>query len=373
MVLASALLVSCVGSTTATTTLDLADVAFPEPTTTVEQVEILASNDGALLLAWTSPGDGGRDVWLSVIDEGEFSAPVLVSDLPSTELVMDEMRPALAIGPGGRVAVAWATQDWDIQVAISDDGGATFAPSLRMNGDQGEAIQVLPVVAFDEEGALHAVWLDPRDAPPLAEEPADVYHAVVRDGVATEQNLTALQESSVCGCCRPHLQVTDGRVVVTFRNTTAEGYRDPFQVSGTADGEFRQPSPSSPPTWQIDACPIAGPVGFGEDVIWLDGSQGHARILGSGGVETTPQVVVESEGEVRVTAGPREVTGWERAAALVPATPSSRLYQLEDDAWVEILGDLPDWAAGAAVHRGRLVVVGTHRGELMHEIKSLPG
>ena len=72
----------------------------------------------------------------------------------------------------------------------------------------------------------------------FAEEPADLFYARVANGKVVEKNLTAEQEPPICGCCRTFINAESGSLKLAFRNTTADGYRDPFAMSSTLDAQF---------------------------------------------------------------------------------------------------------------------------------------
>jgi hypothetical protein len=280
---------------------------------------------------------------------------------------IDEMRPSIDTGPGERVAVAWTDTSFDIQVSISSDGGRSFPPSVRLNRDDtADILQEFPAIAFDADGRLHAVWLDPRVAGRGLEEPADLYYTLVdADGrPGLEENLTADQDSSVCGCCLPDIRVSaDGTVEITFRNTTEDGYRDPFRITGRA-GAFPSPRRLSPPVWRIDACPVAGPIGVGDGVLWLDASTGQRRLLSSYNAETEPEVVLSDGAGGNLRFPPRLVEGLpgETPVVLVPMTGHSRLIVPEGLSWRVAAADLPEWVTSAALHVGRLLMTGTEGG-----------
>jgi hypothetical protein len=302
------------------------------------------------------------------MEDGAFLTPVRVNDVEGSvnRLPIDEMRQAVAAGPEGRLAVAWTDTEFDIQLSVSDDGGRSFRPAVRLNRDEGEALQEFPSIDFDAAGSIHAVWLDPRAADAGLEEPADLYYtALSEDGeLLAEVNLTAAQESSVCGCCLPDLQaLEDGTISITFRNTTADGYRDPFRITGI-DGEFSAPEPVSPPVWQIDACPVAGPISVGEATLWLDASTGTRRLLSATDPEAEPDVVFEDTDGSLILLPPRLVsgTGGDDSVVLVPMADNSHLIAPDDDGWRVVADDLPFWVTSAAVYDGQLLLVGTSEG-----------
>jgi hypothetical protein len=334
----------------------------------LELPQIVAAPDGGLLMAWTVPRPGGFfrgfDLFVSTTRNNTFSDPVQINsaEVPLHSIPIDEMRPSIAFGPNGAVALSWTDDFFDIRVATSSDGGQSFTPSVRLNQDEGDALQEFSDIAFGPDGVLHAVWLDPRIAEEGFEEPADLYYARLVDGVVSEQNLTASQESSVCGCCLPNINVeADGSLAVVFRNTTPTGYRDPFRVVGTSDGRFEEPQPVSPPIWQIEACPIAGPIAVDDMTLWFDGSTGQKRLLSAWDPDQAPDVVVEDTDEWFLDYPPRRISGTpaETTILLVPAQPSSYLLNREGHAWTVIADDLPGWATSGAIHEGRLYLVGT--------------
>ena len=344
---------------------------MPDLGSNISQPQIMTSPDGRLLLSWTAREGRDYNLFVSLGDGDSFSTAVQVNTGPLSTIPIDEMRPAIAFGPEGRVALIWTDREFDIQTATSLDGGRSFGAPIRLNQDEGTALQEFPTIAFDEEGVLHAVWLDPRIAEEDAEEPADLYYAEIRDGVVKEKNLTASQESSVCGCCLPHIQVeSNGNLTITFRNTV-DGYRDPFRVVRTPDGAFGEPEPVSPPVWHINLCPVAGPIAVGEMTLWFDGSTGKRRLLSSFSTDRAPDVVLEDSDGWFLDAPPRHVSGirGETPILLVPAAPSY-LLRADGRSWRVFADDLPDWATSAAVHGGRLLLVGAVDGTFMHESRA---
>ena len=348
------------GGTTETTDTR-SGLVFPDTGPGVNQPQVLTDNDGELLFLWTDLET--HDLFLAVSDAGAFEAPVRVNSVPGSmnPIEIDEMRPSIAVGPGGQIAVAWTDNAFDIQAAVSTDGGRSFGDSIRLNQDEGLAMQEFPAIAFDPAGVFHAVWLDPRIAPEGAEEPADLYYARLDGDDLTELNLTVTQESSVCGCCLPHLRVeADGSLTVTFRNTTDDGYRDPFQVRGSAENGFGSPERVSPPVWQIDFCPVAGPIAVNDMTLWLDARDGPRRLLSSFSVDQDPDVVLEDTDEQLLLLPPRRVAGLTRdfPVVLVPAEPASYLLTPIDHSWIPLFDDLPWWVTSATMYQEDLVLVG---------------
>jgi hypothetical protein len=371
----AAALSACAAEPGAETAPPAGAVTVPTVGSDAGQPQLTVDAAGELLLTWTARGASGVDLYIARARDGEFASPVRINTVPGSinPITIDEMRPAVAVGSDDRLAVAWTDRDYDIQVAVSSDGGASFDAPIRLNQDQGEALQEFPAIAFDGEGVLHAAWLDPRIAPEGAEEPADLYYARVDGGAVAEQNLTGDQESSVCGCCLPDLQIDGEDIVITFRNTTDDGYRDPFQVRGTVAGEFGAPVAVTAPVWQIDACPIAGPIGIGDTALWIDGSTGVRRLLESRGAGNPPAVVLEDSDEWFLDYPPRRIAGAPAGGMLllVPAVPAY-VIRRDGSEWSVVAGDLPGWATSAALVGDEIVMVGTTGDRFVMERRPFP-
>jgi hypothetical protein len=98
-------------------------------------------------------------------------------------------RIAAAGGPAGRFAAAWndgRSDAADILVVHSDDTGATWSAPVRANDDAAGAGQDFPWLAFAPSGRLAAAWRDRRaaGAGPYT-TPFEVYLARSDDGGAT--------------------------------------------------------------------------------------------------------------------------------------------------------------------------------------------
>lgn len=331
--------------------------------------QLLSEPDGALLMVWRQKSEAGFDLFSArFAEDGSLSEPARVNDEPGTVYAYphDEMRPGLATGPGGLLAAVWTDERAQIRAAVGHAHGSTWEPSVRLDQDGVPAYRSFTAAGLDESGALHAVWIDSRFAPTAgAEEPADLFYARLADGLVTEVNLTDGQEASICGCCKPDLETgVDGSVRAVFRNTTDDGFRDVFTVSGSVDESFSPPERVGPAIWQLEGCPMSGPLGLGDQVLWRDAASGEWVLKrGRSGSDEAVPVFSAETGDWKMTASPRAVAG-RRDLVLVPGQPSSRLLERQGDDWTTARDDLPPWATSAALLDGGLVVVGAVDGEL---------
>ncbi len=345
----------------------------------VFEPQITALEDESVVLTWRERGDSGSDLYAAVRPaDGEFGPPVRVNNDEQTvqSYAHDGMRPAIAVAPDKRFAIAWSDSRAQIRAAISEDGGKSFAPSFRLDQADAPAYRGFPAISFDPVGDLHAVWIDSRFAEDFAEEPADLFYARVSDGQVTETNLTAEQEPSICGCCRTFISAKSGSLKLTFRNTTPDGYRDPFAMSGTIDGKFGTPQPVSDPLWEVAGCPMAGPIRVNDEVLWHDGSTGKKLVMAASVDERKARRVFNDveRGDWIGRQPPRAVSapGGMSEVLLIPGQPNSRLIVRNGDRWVSVSSDLPTWATGGAYDGRRLNLVGSVNGELRFESLEVP-
>lgn len=135
-------------------------------------------------------GSGGdiRDLFVAVSEDGgaSFAEPVRVSDSSWQVNACPISGPALAAA-NGRLYVAWMDGRADTEgsglrgdlfVAVSEDGGASFGPNRRVNPEPA-GYHNLPALGAGPDGRLHIAW--------EAEEDGNysLYYTVSADGGAS--------------------------------------------------------------------------------------------------------------------------------------------------------------------------------------------
>ena len=324
------------------------------------------TQDDTLMLVWREKGEGGDNIFLARHGEHGWQKPVRVNDQTDSVIgyVHDEIRASVATGPKGKVAVAWSDKSGDVRAAIAT--GTSFQPSVRLNQDEGKAAQSFPAIAFDSKGRLHGVWLDARRADPGMEEPADLYMATVSGDQVSEKNLTKDQEASVCGCCRPFMNIDAGDTMhIRFRKVDKNSYRDIYQITGAPEKPTAL-EPMSPPIWQLRGCPMAGPITVGGATLWLDGSTGKRRLLEAVDAQTMPKIILESTDEKHLLFPPRQVLGADGGLILQPMSPKTLLMKRSGSDWKTLADDLPLWATGGLLRNGVLHLIGVEEGKIRY-------
>ena len=355
-------------STNAGTMADHADQAGPFGFLTsakgVYQSQLVIQSDGSLLLVWVQKGSYDLDLFVArQQQDGQFARPVRVNQQGLNRYTGDEARPSVAVDSEGAVAIAWTARNNDIMLAVSSNYGEVFNAPQKLNQDEGEAERTMPSVAISPDGSVHTVWLDPREAPKGMEEPSDLYYASLYNGALKETNLTANQELTVCGCCRPYIAIDDSNTFdIVFRNASAGGYRDISRIVGTNES-LGEPQPTSPPIWKLNACPSAGPIVSRGGTLWKDASTGDWRMLWSVDASAKPTELFADRNKLELTYSPRTVSGREDWV-LVGAKPFSMITTRKNGSWQIVRDDLPHWASSAVVINDQLILIGNEKGQL---------
>ena len=206
-------------------------------------LDLAVSGDGTVIAAWTE-FDGALWVARSSDAGARFSRPLRVAG--------DERAPArgpaLAVGPGNRVALAWTVGEDDaaaIRVALSPDGGASFGTPLLV-GTPG-AFADAPRLGTGADGTLHLVY---ARQPDRKQGPAQVMHARLAPGATAFEAPRAV---SPPGAGYPALAMdAKRRLVVSWEVFPQPGGRPSglaFAVSQDGGASFgtSQPVPGSAP------------------------------------------------------------------------------------------------------------------------------
>ena len=160
--------------------------------TTVEQVRpsIVADSGDGVYSVWQDGRHGGtynnRIYFAASTDRGATWSPniSITADIPVTTVV-NQMAPRIGYDNAlGRISVVWQDNrrgHYDIWYSSSDDSGATWAPSTRVNDDtvNANAQKLQPSLVISDGGAVYVAWQDQRNGND------DIYMTRSEDGGAT--------------------------------------------------------------------------------------------------------------------------------------------------------------------------------------------
>jgi len=249
-------------------------------------------------------------------------------------------------------------------------------PDLRRSGagrrGPGHAAHAFVHATFDDDGVLHVVWLDARDAPEDLEEPAHVFHAAVTsEGATTETDLTGNAFASVCGCCRPYVDADRFGLRVVFRAIDARGFRDVHRIERRSTGDWTPPVRIGPALWKIVGCPMSGPIADSGTVIWRDGSEPTDRVVEGWSASSPVRAILRPDGPGRTMGSPRWVGASAQDLLLVPGAPTGWLLGRDGGRWAILTDEVPFWCTDALRFRDQILLVGDDRGRLQLEAYDL--
>jgi len=164
-----------------------------------------------------STPDGGQDAPADAPDVG----PSVISLHGDTYI---ESEPSVAVGPGGRVAVAWiayltSSQEPRIGYSFSSDDGKSFSPPQLINGPLAGAVSGDPAVALDSSGTAYLVWLSYPSNGPASD--SHVYLASAPPGAGAFGAPKQIDQTGVAD--KPWIAIdSKGRIYVTWSRASAQ-------------------------------------------------------------------------------------------------------------------------------------------------------
>jgi hypothetical protein len=248
----------------------------------------LASAGNLVAIAWGATGaSGAADVFAALSTDGgrSFGSAVRVNDVVGTARISGEMAPRVTVlareGRSAVMHVLWTAKGspTSIRLAMSGDGGRTFAPSRALQAEGAEGDRGWAALAAGPDGRPRAVWLDHRgmadgaseeaghhhghDSAAAGSQPGDGAEMAQRSAIyVSDGGVERAVASGVCYCCKTALVTRpDGRLFAAWRHVYPGNIRDIAFASAGSDGlEFTPPVRVSQDEWQIDGCPDDGPA-----------------------------------------------------------------------------------------------------------------
>jgi hypothetical protein len=164
-------------------------------------------------VAWAASVSGKGDIMIAVSRDGgqTFAPPVRVNTVEGDARISGEIAPRVALlprpGADPIVTVTWNAKDTrtHIKSARSLDGGRTFDRAISLQTPAADGDRGWQAATMDANGALHAIWLDHRGMAAGADKGHE--HKGEHDGVTMAQR-SALYYASSAG--RPERELFKG-------------------------------------------------------------------------------------------------------------------------------------------------------------------
>jgi hypothetical protein len=185
----------------ATALLEGRTLAQAVPTTVLRvdgrssQTPWVAAHQSFVAVVWGASVESQTDVFLAVSRDGglTFAPPVQVNRSAGDARLGGELPPRVALVPARvgdpEIVVLWTARPAvaQIKLARSRDGGRTFTEPLTLHGAAAAGDRGWPALAVDPRGRAHAMWLDHRGLASAKHQGATHQSGTVYDGVAMAQ------------------------------------------------------------------------------------------------------------------------------------------------------------------------------------------
>ena len=256
------------------------------------QPNLTVSRDGKVYLSWIERLPEGRFSLRFARQTGDgWSAPRVIAE-GSNWFVNWADFPSMVVLPDGTLAAHWLvksspeTFDYDVQIARSFDGGASWEKPFSPHRDGVRAEHGFVSLFAASDGNLAAVWLDGREM--KAGTGHDHGHGnmtlryvrIERDGRLTDE---AVLDARVCECCQTAVALTSVGPVVVYRDrsTDQNEIRD-ISIVRRSGLRWTDPRPVAPDRWELTGCPVNGPAiaarGREVAVAWYTGAGDSPRV-----------------------------------------------------------------------------------------------
>ena len=208
----------------------------------------IVTDNNIIYVVWhdNRAGADSWDVYLSKsVDGGTTFLPEVMVNTPISNVWQYE--PDLAVDGDGNIYVSWTRKylddtsqldDYDIYVAKSTDGGASFGPSVKVN--DGPDWQYKSCVRVGTRGNVYVAWTDRRN-----EGISDVYFAKSADGGATFSPNIPVNTYMDQSQGYPKMALDEDEVIYVVWNDSRNLYkkngRDVFMARSLDSGDSFEP------------------------------------------------------------------------------------------------------------------------------------
>lgn len=257
---------------TPTTTLAIREIDSPAGTDSREP-ELYATTDGRIIFSWVEKiGEQHHALRYTVRDAKGWSEPRRVAEGDDWFVNWADFPSVVAQSPQ-QLTAHWlvksgsSTYAYDVNVARSEDGGATWSKPVVPHTDKTKTEHGFVSLLPQADGRVGAVWLDGRNFKDVKGE-SDDHHApspvsmtlryanIDEDSQLSDE---ALLDERVCECCQTAAAFTSDGAIVVYRDRSEREVRDIYFVR-LQNGSWSKPQPVHVDDWEISACPVNGPT-----------------------------------------------------------------------------------------------------------------
>ena len=233
--------------------------------------ELTTTPDGRVILSWVEKlGDKRHALRTAMLDRNGWSNAQTVAEGDNWFINWADFPSVIALKDGA-LAAHWlvksgsATYAYDVNVSTSNDGGKSWSKSIVPHRDNTQTehgfVSLIPL----PDGRLGAVWLDGRNMKGMKESdehgPAPESMTLRYAALDANGNLSdeAELDERVCECCQTSAAVTSAGPVAVYRDRSQTEVRD-IHIVRQVNGSWTKPQPVVADNWQINGCPVNGPV-----------------------------------------------------------------------------------------------------------------
>lgn len=271
------------------------------PTPIIEGGEgnLFVNDKKEALLSWVAYIDDSTDALLySRLINGKWSTPVEAARGNDWFVNWADF-PSMVQFPGepDRLAAHWlqksaaGTYDYDVRIAISEEGGENWNPSFIPHRDSIAAEHGFVSMVPLPNGRVLATWLDGRNTKTGASDTQGQDHGHGHGGAMT---LRAAEfdaagrlyeevelDQRVCDCCQTDIALSRTGSVIVYRDRSEEEIRD-ISIVRQVGGNWTKPQKVHEDNWKIAGCPVNGPaIVAGQEtlaVAWFTGANGESKV-----------------------------------------------------------------------------------------------
>lgn len=249
----------------------------------------LSAHGGRLILSWVEKITDRHALRFSSFAAGAWSEPRTVAEGANWFVNWADF-PSVMARPDGSLVAHWLVMSsggkysYDVNLAQSADGGATWSRALVPHRDRTQTEHGFVSLLPWSGGRAAAVWLDGRKfqsqkasaghdghGPSSAEMSLRFAAVDARGALSDEVEL----DGRVCECCQTSAALTNDGAVVVYRDRSKDEMRD-ISIVRFRDGKWSQPQTLHADGWQIHGCPVNGPSvaadGMRVAVAWFTGA-----------------------------------------------------------------------------------------------------